>query len=147
MSARTALRIGRQNSGFWRRRPESNRRMKVLQTSALPLGYVALLPKYGGGASVVNALWSVNIRRVSVSLPPAHGTCGRRRAIGRGTGNRASASRRARRSTPHSAFDPRARNRLRRHWHKSTLRVARVFLRRSEEHTSELQSHSFISYA
>src|SRR5713101_1167174 len=25
----------------WRRRPESNRRMKVLQTSALPLGYVA----------------------------------------------------------------------------------------------------------
>ena len=26
----------------WRRRPDLNRRMEVLQTSALPLGYVAL---------------------------------------------------------------------------------------------------------
>ena len=27
---------------FWRHHPESNRGIKVLQTSALPLGYVAL---------------------------------------------------------------------------------------------------------
>ena len=31
------------NGSFWRRRPESNRRIKVLQTSALPLGYVAII--------------------------------------------------------------------------------------------------------
>src|SRR5439155_26940670 len=47
----------------WRRRPESNRRMKVLQTSALPLGYVAFLSWARGFASLVNAPWSVNIRR------------------------------------------------------------------------------------
>src|ERR1700690_388724 len=31
--------------GNWRRGPESNRRIKVFQTSPLPLGYRALLPK------------------------------------------------------------------------------------------------------
>ena len=32
---------------LWRRRPDLNRRMRVLQTLALPLGYVA--PKAGDG--------------------------------------------------------------------------------------------------
>ena len=30
------------SSGFWRRHPDLNRGIKVLQTSALPLGYVAV---------------------------------------------------------------------------------------------------------
>ena len=29
--------------GIWRRRPDSNRGIAVLQTAALPLGYAALL--------------------------------------------------------------------------------------------------------
>jgi hypothetical protein len=32
-----------------RRRPDLNRRMEVLQTSALPLGYVAISQKAGDG--------------------------------------------------------------------------------------------------
>src|SRR5215207_6618087 len=34
----------REQGAGWRRRPDSNRWMEVLQTSALPLGYVAVMP-------------------------------------------------------------------------------------------------------
>ena len=34
----------REQGAGWRRRPDSNRWMEVLQTSALPLGYVATMP-------------------------------------------------------------------------------------------------------
>ena len=36
----------------WRRRPDLNRRMEVLQTSALPLGYVALSVFVGAGDGI-----------------------------------------------------------------------------------------------
>ena len=45
MADQTALAVGETSSfprNLWRRRPDLNRRMEVLQTSALPLGYGAL---------------------------------------------------------------------------------------------------------
>ena len=35
-------------ASFWRHHPDLNRGVKVLQTSALPLGYVAIGADYGG---------------------------------------------------------------------------------------------------
>ena len=59
--------VGR--SGEWRRRPGSNRRIEVLQTSALPLGYVAPRRRL---ASVVNRPGSVNIRSVDTLARVGH---------------------------------------------------------------------------
>ena len=42
----------------WRRHPESNRGIRVLQTRALPLGYVALI--VGGWWLVVRSYYSAN---------------------------------------------------------------------------------------
>ena len=48
--------------GIWRRRPDSNRWMEVLQTSALPLGYVA------DDQSVAYAPLDVNVRVEAVQV-------------------------------------------------------------------------------
>ena|SRR6185503_17556786 len=44
------------NEGKWRRRSESNRWIKVLQTSALPLGYAAYRQTKGEGRSASSSL-------------------------------------------------------------------------------------------
>ena len=48
LKQRSASSCGRMNYNVWRRRPESNRRIKVLQTSALPLGYAATDREWSG---------------------------------------------------------------------------------------------------
>ena len=41
----------REKSKVWRRRPDSNRRMRVLQTLALPLGHVAAKKEVNGAGN------------------------------------------------------------------------------------------------
>jgi hypothetical protein len=69
-----------QGALFRRRRPESNRRIRVLQTPALPLGYVALLleilPRIallGKLSAVFEAFASCSVTRVASSGETDHG--------------------------------------------------------------------------
>jgi hypothetical protein len=63
-SALAAIRAVRKLLRSWRRRPESNRRIEVLQTSALPLGYAAFSRSlYGSFVQRFNTLARHNLCR------------------------------------------------------------------------------------